>query len=146
MRTRVVLPDPFGPSSPTIVPRSTSNDTRSMTRRAPRRPPSYENETSVALSILHRHVQGPTARALDVALAREANRRCKQRRSGDDRVILAALAAWIDAEPLEFRQQLGSQRTTEPRFIEKFAARRDDRRLSAGRNPFVKERLRRLAE
>src|SRR5215510_9457514 len=104
MRTRVVLPDPFGPSSPTIVPRSTSNDTRSITRRAPRRS-SYENETSVALSILHRHVEGPATRALDVALAREANRRCKQRRGGDDCVILASLAAWVHAEPLEFRQQ-----------------------------------------
>ena len=34
MRSSVVLPEPFGPSRPTIVPRSTSSDTPSSTRRS----------------------------------------------------------------------------------------------------------------
>src|SRR5262245_10874777 len=35
IRKLVVLPAPFGPSKPTISPVSTSNDTRSTTRRRP---------------------------------------------------------------------------------------------------------------
>ena len=35
-RSNVVLPEPFGPSSPTIVPRGTLSVTPSTTRRPPR--------------------------------------------------------------------------------------------------------------
>src|SRR5580765_2686217 len=66
-RTRVVLPEPFGPISPTIEPRVIANDTPSSTRG----PRGYANERSVAVSnaFLRYEIHGPASGSLDVPLA-----------------------------------------------------------------------------
>src|SRR5437773_1970885 len=111
MRISVVLPEPLGPSRPTMPPRSISNETFRRTGCVDRRR-LYENDSSVAFSIVHHDVERPAAGSLNVSVARDSNRRRKERRVCDDGVVLAALAAWIDAEPCEFRQQIGAERTT----------------------------------
>ena len=137
MRSNVVLPEPLGPRRPTIVPRSTSSDTSSSTRRVDARRCAYANESSVAVSIVDHQIQRPATRTLHTTTAAQTKRPIEQRRVGDHRVILAAFAARIDAEPREFRQELAAEPPPQPALIEPFSPCGDDEGVGAGRNPFL---------
>ena len=74
-------------------------------------------------------------------LAAQRKRRAEQRRVRDDGVVLAALAARIDAEPREVAASI-SRRSGRPsqRLVEELGARRDDHRVGARRDPLFEQR------
>src|SRR5262245_3368726 len=137
-RSSVDLPEPFGPRSPAMVPRSMPNDTLSSTSAAAR-PRVYENDRLCAVSIGDRDIERPAAGPLDVPAVSEMERPVEQWRVRDDRVVLAALAAGIDPEPREFRQAVCTETPAEPRVIQYRRARRHDQGVRARQDPLVKQ-------
>src|SRR5262245_59795938 len=141
-RISVLLPEPLGPSRPTMAPRGMLSDTRSTTAGAPW--PPYENSTSrVSIIGVHCEIERPTIGALDVSATLEPQRTIEERRVRHDGVIFTALATRIDAEPRERRDAGGVQPAAEPGLVEEFGSGGDDQRLAARRDPFVEQRRRR---
>src|SRR5262245_34302431 len=92
-RSSVVLPEPFGPGRPSTAPFGTSRVTPLNTSGERG---TYANDRSVALTMIHRHVERPAAGDLREAQRTKRQRRAEERRVRDDGVVLAPFATQID--------------------------------------------------
>ena len=86
-------------------------------------------------------IQGPASRVLNVTVRVNPKRAVEQRRVRDDRMIFAAFAARVDAEPDEIREQIARESAAEPGVIEEFGARGNDQRIGARGNPLLEQIL-----
>src|SRR5437016_577488 len=76
---------------------------------------------------------------------REVKRRIEDRRVGHERVVLAVLAAWIDAELFELAHGIERDRSSQPALVEMRQARRDDDGDAAACDELLDERSCRFA-